>query len=759
MACGAVSAAIGAMVLWVGWILHNPRATDIIAGAPSMKANTALSLVLAGIALFLASSSWPLAQRLAPLGAVVCALIGGATLVEYVAGVDLRIDQILAADPATASLPGRMAFLTAANLVAIALGILTIGSRNFWPSQALAGAIAATVFVTLIGYAYDTASVFHFSVFTSVAIHAAVAMGLLAIGVFAARPHDGLVGLLTASTPGGRVARRFIPVAILMPPIFGWLRLIGERAGLYDTTVGVSLFAIAVSLTLVVLTLRNATWIDRFERHQQAAEHDLRQARLQATERTMDLAAIADASDDAIIGTSPNGIVRTWNTGAERLYGYTASEAIGQSIRLIVPRERTDENDAIVERTNAGESTHHLQTVRKNKNGDLIDVSLTVSPVRSADGTIIGASGIARDISEVRQASERFRLAFEAAPSGMMLVDRTGRIVLVNSEIERMFGYERWELVGQNVETLVPPEQRRTHVDLREGFLTSAEGRRMGVGRNVRGRRKDGGEFPAEVGLNPLITRDGLLVLSVILDVSDRHAMLQRLEAQRAELQRSNDELMQFAYVASHDLQEPLRMVASYTELLESRYKGQLDERADKYIRYISEGATRMQRLIRDLLAYARVGTRAQAKVPVDLNQVAQRVISDLRAVVNESNAEIVINTLPTVMADETQMGQLLQNLIGNALKFRSTRPPRVIVSAFRDGRAWCLTVEDNGIGIDAQFQDRVFEIFQRLHDRATYDGSGVGLAVVKRIAERHGGRVWFESTVGEGSRFHVTIA
>ena len=423
--------------------------------------------------------------------------------------------------------------------------------------------------------------------------------------------------------PGGRLARRFIPAAILGPPFFGWLLLIGERAGLYGTTIGVSLFAVAVSLTLVVLTLRSASWIDRFE----------------------------------------------------------------------------------------------------------------------------------------RQASERFRLAFEAAPSGMMLVDRAGRIVLVNGEIERMFGYERCELVGQSVERLVPTEQRRSHVDLREGFLTSAEGRRMGVGRNVRGVRKDGSEFPAEVGLNPLISREGLLVLSVVLDVSDRQAMLQRLEAQRAELQRSNDELMQFAYVASHDLQEPLRMVVSYTELLESRYAGRLDERADKYIRYISEGATRMQRLIRDLLAYARIGTRVQTRIPVDLNHVAQRVVGDLRAMVHESNADVVIQPLPTVMADETQMGQLLQNLIGNALKFRSTRPPRVVVSAARDRRGWCVTVEDNGIGIDPQFHDRVFEIFQRLNDRATYDGSGVGLAVVKRIAERHGGRAWFESTPGEGSRFSVTIA
>jgi len=759
LACGLLSAAIGAFVLWYGWFLQNPRATDLSAEAPSMKANTAVLFMLAGIGLIGAASRWPIARRAGQVCALVCALVGMATLFEYVTGLDLGIDQALVRDPFTATLPGRMALLTAANLVALGLAIVAIPMRRSWPSQAAAAVVATTAFVTLIGYTYDRSSLNRFGAFASIAIHSALTLAILCVGVLTARPRDGIVGLLTASTPGARLARRFLPIAIFMPAVFGWLRLTGERAGLYDNTVGVALFAISVTLTLVALTLKGASWIDRSEHHRRTVAESLEHARRQAADHALHLARIVEASDDAIISTSTDGIISSWNRGAEQLFGYTAAEAIGQSIGLIIPREKTDEGDALGKKTRDGESTLHLETVRKTKAGDLVDVSLTVSPIKTADGSILGVSAVARDISVVRQASERFQLAFEAAPSGMMLVDRGGRIVLVNGEIERMFGYERWELVGQAVETLVPEEQRSVHVALREGFLTSAEGRRMGVGRNVRGRRKNGSEFPAEVGLNPLITRQGLLILGVILDVSERHAMLQRLEAQRAELQRSNDELMQFAYVASHDLQEPLRMVSSYTELLESRYKGQLDDRADKYIRYITEGATRMQRLIRDLLAYARVGTRAQAKIAVDLNRAAQRVVSDLSAAIGEADAEVVIESLPTVMADETQMGQLLQNLIGNAIKFRSTRPPRVVVSAARDGEAWCITVEDNGIGIDPQFKDRVFEIFQRLHDRAAYDGSGVGLAVVKRIAERHGGRVSFESTLGEGSRFHVTLA
>ena len=756
---GLGAASLAAIVLWLWWQADGTRVGSPAVAVPAMKANTAIAFIFAGCALACVTSARDGIRRMGRVLATAAIAIGAATLVEYATGVDLGIDELIAADLSTATMPGRMALLAAANLTAIAVAISAAPLRQAGPSQWVAAAVAGSAYTTLIGYLYDTSRLYDFGSSATVAPQTAATLAVLAAGVFAARPNDGLVGLVTASTPGGRLARRFIPFSIVLPALLGWTRLAGERAGLYETSFGVALFAITVTLALIAVTLRSASWIDRHERTKADAAEALEQARQQANQRAIDLAAIVDASDDAIVSTSNDRVITSWNRGAERLYGYSAEEAIGQPIRLIIPRERLEESQDLGGKTRSGEGVVHLQTVRQTKTGELVDVSLTVSPIRSADGTVMGVSAIARDVTELRQASERFRLAFEAAPSGMMLVDRSGQIVLVNSEVERMFGYGRWELVGKPVDMLVPREQQRGHVELREGFLTSAQGRRMGVGRNVRGRRKDGSQFPAEVGLNPLITRDGLLILSVVVDVSERHAMLQRLEAQRAELQRSNDELMQFAYVASHDLQEPLRMVASYTELLSSRYTGQLDERADKYMNYIAEGATRMQRLIRDLLAYARVGTRAQAKTPVDLSKVARRVIGDLRPVIRESSADIVVHPLPTVMADETQMGQLLQNLIGNALKFRSERPPRVVVSAEQDGQAWRLTVEDNGIGIDPQFHDRVFEIFQRLHDRAAYDGSGVGLAVVKRIAERHGGRVWFESTPGQGSRFHVTLS
>ncbi|MFL5351401.1 ATP-binding protein [Archangium sp.] len=229
--------------------------------------------------------------------------------------------------------------------------------------------------------------------------------------------------------------------------------------------------------------------------------------------------------------------------------------------------------------------------------------------------------------------------------------------------------------------------------------------------------------------------------------------------AQRAqELARSNADLEQFAYVASHDLQEPLRMVASYVQLLSRRYKGKLDADADEFIRYAVDGATRMQALINDLLAYSRVGTRGKELVPMPLEKSLERALSHLRLAIEESGAQVKVEPLPWVKGDEPQLAQLLQNLVGNALKFRGERPPLIRVSATREDDTVTVAVEDNGIGIEPQYYERIFAIFQRLHGKEEYPGTGIGLSICKKIVERHGGRIWVESTPGQGSTFRFTL-
>ena len=363
-----------------------------------------------------------------------------------------------------------------------------------------------------------------------------------------------------------------------------------------------------------------------------------------------------------------------------------------------------------------------------------------------------------QEITERKQAEDKFRMAVESSPSGMVMVDGSGTIILVNTETERLFGYRREELIGQSIDLLVPLRVRRNHPQYRHDFHTNPSSRLMGVGRDLYGLRKDGSEFPVEVGLNPIHTPDGLRILSAVVDITSRKAAEQAIAEQTLELQRSNAELEQFAYVASHDLQEPLRMVASYTELLGQRYGGKLDDRADKYIRYAVDGARRMQQLVNDLLAYSRVGTQGRPFQPTDSSVVLLYVLKGMRAVIKKSGADIQYGELPVVNADDVQLSQLFQNLIGNAIKFRADRPPRICISAKSNNGDWVFSVEDNGIGIDKQYSDRIFQMFQRLHERDKYEGSGIGLAIAKKIVERHGGRIWLDSEPGNGSTFYFTI-
>lgn len=363
----------------------------------------------------------------------------------------------------------------------------------------------------------------------------------------------------------------------------------------------------------------------------------------------------------------------------------------------------------------------------------------------------------ARDAREL-PAEELLRLTLEACPSGMVVCDPAGTILIVNAEAERLFGYSRQELIGQSIELMVPPRFREHHRGHRAAFLAAPGVRTMGGGRELLALRKDGSEIPVEVGLSPISTRAGLLVLSVIVDTSVRKRRELSAANRALALERSNAELEEFAYVAAHELQEPLRVIVSFTNLLAEHCAGKLDEQADKYIRFVVGGAKRMQSLVTELLTFSRVASQSRPLQPTRSADVVRQVIERLRPQIEEARADIAFGPLPVVNADEIQLGQLLQNLIGNALKFRSERTPRIRLNASRRDGEWLFSVEDNGIGIDQRFADRIFQMFQRLHQPTKYPGSGIGLALAKRIVERHGGRIWFASEPGAGTTFYFTL-
>ena len=260
--------------------------------------------------------------------------------------------------------------------------------------------------------------------------------------------------------------------------------------------------------------------------------------------------------------------------------------------------------------------------------------------------------------------------------------------------------------------------------------------------------------------LSPLESAEGILVTAAIRDITARKAAEANLLEKVDELKRSNEELGQFAYIASHDLQEPLRMVASYTQLLSRRYKGKLDADADEFISFAVDGAARMQRLIQDLLAFSRVGTKGKELLITSSEEAFQQALINLRGAVKDSGAQVTHDPLPMVAADEMQLVQLFQNLIGNAIKYQNPGVPRIHVSAARDGgKKWIFSVKDNGLGIHPQYFDRIFGMFQRLHKREEFEGTGIGLAICKKIVERHGGVISVESQPGQGSTFRFALA
>jgi PAS domain S-box-containing protein len=380
-------------------------------------------------------------------------------------------------------------------------------------------------------------------------------------------------------------------------------------------------------------------------------------------------------------------------------------------------------------------------------------------PLRDRSGEIVKWFGSNTDFDDYKralastaQAEERFRLVVEAAPNAMLMVDRERHIVLINRRGEELFGYTREELIDKPVETLVPTQLRDVHPHLVDAFLRAPVARPMGVGRELFGQRKDGSQVPIEIGLNPLELPEGRYTLASIIDVTERKRVDDTLR-------RSNADLEQFAYIASHDLQEPLRMVANYTDLLAQRYRGKLDEKADKYIHYATDGAKRMQRLVADLLAYSRVGSQGGRLHATASEAVVRSVVQSFGPLIRETGATVQIGSpMPAVLVDEGQLFQLFQNLIGNAIKFRSAAPPRVEINALARDDRWVFSVQDNGIGIDTRYADRIFQMFQRLHERGKFDGSGIGLAIAKRIVERHGGRIWLDSTPGVGTTFFFTL-
>jgi len=362
-------------------------------------------------------------------------------------------------------------------------------------------------------------------------------------------------------------------------------------------------------------------------------------------------------------------------------------------------------------------------------------------------------------LKEIEASEERIKPFFESAPHGILGIGSDGRISMVNHRIEELFSYSRAELIGQKLELLLPARFRAIHVSHRAGYFAEPRMRAMGAGMDLAGLRKDGTEFPIEIGLSHGNTAAGPEVFAMVSDISERIKAADDLKRANEELRRSNAEIEQFAHVASHDLQEPLRMVTSYLQLIERRYPDRLDSTGREFIAFAVDGAKRMKNLIRDLLEFSRAGTHSTRFREVDTSAILDHALDNLKIAIDESSAVITADSMPTLAGDPVLLTQVFQNLIANAIKFRKGTEPGVHISAREQGAEWIFSVRDNGIGIESRHLDRIFRIFERLHPVEEYSGSGIGLAITRKIVERHRGKIWVESQPGAGSTFFFSLS
>jgi len=474
-----------------------------------------------------------------------------------------------------------------------------------------------------------------------------------------------------------------------------------------------------------------------------------------------------------------DGIIAKANPFAEGLFGYEKGELNGKNVDVLVPdalrgnheKHRNNYHKHPTERVMGAD----LELFAKRKDGTTFPVEISLGHINFegqpiAIAYINNISARKQVMEEVAEGKSRLTSIIETAVDGIITINRRGIVESINPAAAKLFGYEPTEVIGNNIKMLMPEPDKSGHDQYLKNYQTTHHRKIIGIGREVTGLTKDGTKFPFHLSVSEVKLKDKIIYTGILHDLSDVKIAEEKLRRYAKALERSNRELQDFAYVSSHDLQEPLRKIRAFGDRLQTKEGHKLSEKGKDYLDRMLNAATRMQRLITDLLHFSRVNTRANPFKEIDLKEVVDGVLSDLEIAIEKSGAIVKVHQLPALEADETQMRQLFQNLISNAIKFRQADTPPTIeidsqvqhksahLTSTPGDTIAIITVKDNGIGFDAKYADKIFQIFQRLEGKK-YEGSGIGLAICKRIANRHGGDIAVKSTIGEGTTFTITLA
>ena len=765
---------IGGGAVITGWIFDIQWLKSVSSGWVTMKVNTATCFLLSGASLWCLRDerSGPRVTLAGRICATVVAFVGLLTLGEYLLGLDLGIDQALIKQPPTAAdtaSPGRMSAATALSFLLIGVALLGLDGKNrhgHRPALALALLAAMIGLLALAGYIYGVKTLYAFSPFSSMAVHTALLFIAASVGILCARPDKGPLGILTASGVGSAMARRMLPLAIVLPILIGWLRLQGERAGFYGFEFGLALLATANVVVFTILIWLTAVSLNRADTARRRTEDTLRDS-----ERRF--RALLDHSADSISMIDQNNRILYLSPAVATVEGYAAEELIGRNgIENTHPDDLPLVQEIVRELMENPGTPVPVLWRRRHKNGEWLWLEGVATNLLH-DPAVRAIVTNYRDVTGRKRAEEallRFRMAMESSLDGIFLMDfETFRYLDVNETGCRMLGYSREELLSmRTIDTnpnITEADQRRRFEEAKalgaDHVMTEFRGRSM--------RRKDGTTFPIEVARRYLRIGESEIVVGIARDVTEHQRaeedirrlnaeLEQRVADRTAELHAKNKELETFSYSVSHDLKAPLRGIDGYSRLLMTDYANRLDDDGRSFLTNIRTATAQMQQLIDDLLAYSKLEQRSVQTTRIDMHMLLETILKERAHDLNLVQLTVQVSSEP-VRADREGLSIVLRNLVDNAVKFSRRRDPPVLDIRSRvEGGRHILSVRDNGTGFDMKYHDRIFQIFQRLHRAEDYSGTGVGLAIVHKAMERMGGRVWAESEPGRGAIFHLDL-